>query len=155
MLQGALADIREAGATLVAISPQTSDQLPTLAERRAIEYPVLPDAGNAVAKHDGLVFTPAEAVTAQRASWGSRSTRATGIGPRRWPPQRRPSSGPTGRSASRLPLATTAGQAEWSLGDVTLVTTGPGPSAVARSLGSCRGLCALASNGAEATPLWR
>jgi hypothetical protein len=49
--------------TLVAISPQTPDQSLTLAERHAIEYPVLSDAGNAVAKQDGLLFTAAESVT--------------------------------------------------------------------------------------------
>ena len=57
MVQGALADIREAGATLVAIAPPTPDQSPTLAERHATEYPVLSDTGNAVAKQDGLMLT--------------------------------------------------------------------------------------------------
>jgi AhpC/TSA family len=107
VLQGALADIREAGATLVAMSPQTPDQSPTLAERHAIEYPVLPDAGNAVAKQDGLVFTPAEAVTDTTRKLRISPDACNGDGPTRCPPQRRPSSGPTGRSASRLPLATT------------------------------------------------
>ena len=61
--QGALADIRAAGATLVAISPQTPDQSLTLAEQRALEFPVLSDAGNEVARAYGLVFTSSEANT--------------------------------------------------------------------------------------------
>src|SRR6478609_4034505 len=61
--QGALADIREAGATLVAVSPQTPDQSLTLAEQHALEYPVLSDAGNVVAEQYGLVYRAAEAVT--------------------------------------------------------------------------------------------
>jgi len=61
--QGALADIRDAGATLVAVSPQTPDQSLTLAEQHALEYPVLSDAGNVVAAQYGLVYTVAEPVT--------------------------------------------------------------------------------------------
>src|SRR5262245_5479127 len=61
--QRALADIRATGATLVAVSPQTPDQSLTLAEQKALEYPVLSDAGNAVASKYGLVFTQSEAVT--------------------------------------------------------------------------------------------
>jgi peroxiredoxin len=62
--QAALADIRAAGATLVAVSPQTPDQSLTLAERHALEFPVLSDVGNAVARDHGLVFTQSEASTA-------------------------------------------------------------------------------------------
>ena len=61
--QGAAAQIREAGATLVAVSPQTPDHSMTLAERHALEYPVLSDAGNAVASRYGLTFTQAETIT--------------------------------------------------------------------------------------------
>ena len=62
--QSALADIRAAGATLVAVSPQTPDQSLSLAEQRALEFPVLSDAGNRVASEYGLVFTAgAEATT--------------------------------------------------------------------------------------------
>jgi peroxiredoxin len=62
--QAALADIRAAGAALVAVSPQTPDQSLTLAERHALEFPVLSDGGNAVARDYGLVFTQSDAVTA-------------------------------------------------------------------------------------------
>ena len=62
--QSALADIRAAGAQLVAISPQTPDQSLTFAEQKALEFPVLSDAGNAVAREYGLVFTQSEDSTA-------------------------------------------------------------------------------------------
>jgi peroxiredoxin len=58
-----LADIRATGATLVAVSPQTPDQSLTFAEQKALEFPVLSDAGNAVASKYGLVFTQSEAAT--------------------------------------------------------------------------------------------
>src|SRR5262249_55246511 len=61
--QSALADIRAAGAELVAVSPQTPDQSMTLAERHALEFAVLSDPGNAVAREYGLVFTQGEAAT--------------------------------------------------------------------------------------------
>src|SRR3954451_15586579 len=62
--QSALPAIRAAGAPLVAVSPQTPQQALTLAEQKALEFPVLSDAGNAVAGKYGLVFTQSEAVTA-------------------------------------------------------------------------------------------
>jgi peroxiredoxin len=61
--QGGLDDIRAAGATLVAVSPQTPDQSLTLAEQRSLEFPVLSDAGNRVAGEYGLVFTAGDAAT--------------------------------------------------------------------------------------------
>jgi peroxiredoxin len=61
--QAALDDIRSAGATLVAVSPQTPDQSLTLAERHALAFPVLTDPGNAVAREYGLVFRQSDAVT--------------------------------------------------------------------------------------------
>ena len=62
--QSALGDIRAAGAALVAVSPQTPDQSLTFAEQKALEFPVLSDVGNAVAREYGLVFTQSDAVTA-------------------------------------------------------------------------------------------
>jgi peroxiredoxin len=61
--QSALPEIRAAGASLVAVSPQTPDQSLTLAERHELAFPVLSDAGNAVARDYGLVFTQSEAAT--------------------------------------------------------------------------------------------
>lgn len=69
--QSALADIRAAGAALVAVSPQTPDQ----------------------------------SLTRQVGDVARRVQRGMGSGRR--PPQRRSWSAPTGRSASRLPVATT------------------------------------------------
>ena len=54
--QAALADIDSAGATLVAISPQTPDSSLTLAEQADLAFPVLSDVGNAVARSYGLVY---------------------------------------------------------------------------------------------------
>jgi len=62
--QSALAEIRAAGAELVAVSPQTPDQSLALAEQRALAFPVLSDAGNRVARAYGLVFRSSEAATA-------------------------------------------------------------------------------------------
>jgi peroxiredoxin len=62
--QSAVGDIRAVGADLVAVSPQTPDQSLTMAERHALEFPVLSDVGNAVARAYGLVFTQGEAATA-------------------------------------------------------------------------------------------
>jgi peroxiredoxin len=62
--QGALAEIRAAGAELVAVSPQTPDQSLTLAEQRALAFAVLSDAGNRVAREYGLVFTSSKEATA-------------------------------------------------------------------------------------------
>jgi peroxiredoxin len=61
--QGALDDITAAGASLVAISPQTPDSSLTQAERAGLEFHVLSDVGNQVAREYGLVFTQAETST--------------------------------------------------------------------------------------------
>jgi peroxiredoxin len=59
-LQRSLPRITELGANLVAISPQLPDGSLSLAERHALEFPVLSDVGNAVAKKYGIVFRLAE-----------------------------------------------------------------------------------------------
>jgi peroxiredoxin len=61
--QAALGDITAAGASLVAISPQTPDSSLTHAERAGLEFHVLSDVGNRVAREYGLVFTQAETST--------------------------------------------------------------------------------------------
>jgi peroxiredoxin len=61
--QAALGDITAAGASLVAISPQTPDSSLTQAERAGLEFHVLSDVGNRVAREYGLVFTQAETST--------------------------------------------------------------------------------------------
>ncbi|WP_412062474.1 peroxiredoxin-like family protein [Rubrivirga sp. IMCC45206] len=62
-LQDALPAITEAGARLVAISPQTPDATLSTAEKKALSFDVLSDVGNAVAREYGLVFeAPADLV---------------------------------------------------------------------------------------------
>jgi peroxiredoxin len=52
-----LRDLKQLGATLVAISPQMPDASLTLAQKHALDYPVLSDPGNHVARQFGIVFT--------------------------------------------------------------------------------------------------
>jgi peroxiredoxin len=56
-LQAELASIKTYRATLVAISPQTPDQSLTTQEKNELQFPVLSDIGNGVARQFGLVFT--------------------------------------------------------------------------------------------------
>jgi len=56
-LQRALPQIRELGASLVAISPQLPDNSLSTEERNHLEFPVLSDVGNIVARRFGIVFT--------------------------------------------------------------------------------------------------
>ena len=67
--QQALPDIVALGGRLLAISPQTPDASLDTAEKNALEFDVLSDAGNAVARRFGLVFTlPDELQAAMRAN---------------------------------------------------------------------------------------
>jgi peroxiredoxin len=54
--QRSLPRIRELGANLVAVSPELPDRSLTLVERHALEFPVLSDRENVVAKKYGIVF---------------------------------------------------------------------------------------------------
>ena len=54
-LQARLGDVHEAGGELVAISPEQPDSSLDTAEKNSLEFPVLSDAGNAVARQFGLV----------------------------------------------------------------------------------------------------
>lgn len=56
-LQDSLSVFRAVGATLVAISPNPPDSSMTAVERHDLEYPVLSDVDNSVARDFGLVFT--------------------------------------------------------------------------------------------------
>ena len=56
-LQLALPKFRALGASLIAISPQQPDHALSLSEKHALEYDVLFDAGNEVARAFGLAFT--------------------------------------------------------------------------------------------------
>jgi peroxiredoxin len=55
--QQALPDIEAAGATLIAVSPQTPDRSSSFAETQNLRFAVLSDRGNKVAHEYGLVFT--------------------------------------------------------------------------------------------------
>ncbi|MEM6621880.1 MAG: peroxiredoxin-like family protein [Pseudomonadota bacterium] len=55
--QQVLGEIRATGAELVAVSPEMPDQSWSLAEKLALEHPVLSDQGNQVARAYGLEFT--------------------------------------------------------------------------------------------------
>lgn len=52
----ALAQFQAYGATLVAVSPQTPDLTRLTAEEKDLHFPVLSDAGNAVARQYGLAY---------------------------------------------------------------------------------------------------
>lgn len=55
-LQASLEGFQGAGGTLVAISPNTPDTSMSVVERHQLEFPVLSDLGNEVARKFGLVF---------------------------------------------------------------------------------------------------
>jgi peroxiredoxin len=55
-LQQALPEITRLGATLVAVSPQTPDESLSTAEKNALAFPVLSDAGSATAKSFGIAY---------------------------------------------------------------------------------------------------
>jgi peroxiredoxin len=57
-----LPEMRALGASLVAVSPQTPDNSLTTVEKDKLEFPVLSDVGNAVARRYGLVFTLTESL---------------------------------------------------------------------------------------------
>jgi peroxiredoxin len=59
-LQLALPEIKRLGSQLVAISPQLPDQSLAMVEERGIDFEVLSDLGNRVAREFGLVFTMPE-----------------------------------------------------------------------------------------------
>ncbi len=54
--------IRELGATMVAVSPQTPDNSLTTVEKKGLTFPVVSDQGNAVARQYGLVWAFSEGV---------------------------------------------------------------------------------------------
>ena len=69
-LQARLDDIRAAGATLVAISPQTPDASLSTVEKAELTFPVLSDVGNELARKVGLVHRISPAVKELYDGWG-------------------------------------------------------------------------------------
>jgi peroxiredoxin len=59
-LQSILGDITRFGASLVAVSPQTPDESLSTAEKNALEFAVLSDAGSHAARGFGIAFDLAE-----------------------------------------------------------------------------------------------
>jgi peroxiredoxin len=68
--QAILPEIEQAGATLVAVSPQTPDHSLSAREKMELRFPVLSDSGNTVARAYGLVFTEASKVLSLRLELG-------------------------------------------------------------------------------------
>jgi peroxiredoxin len=62
--QEVLPAIRDAGATLVAISPELPDASLSTAEKNELAFRVLSDVGNSVARRYGLVFRVTDALRA-------------------------------------------------------------------------------------------
>lgn len=58
--QKILLQVRELGASLVAVSPETPDNSLSTKEKKELTFPVLSDVGNVVARHYGLVFALSE-----------------------------------------------------------------------------------------------
>jgi peroxiredoxin len=68
--QQVLPDIRSLGASMVAISPQTPDSTLATVEKDKLEFEVLSDVGNQVARRYGLVFRVGEAVRSTMKNFG-------------------------------------------------------------------------------------
>ena len=84
-LQLKLDDIKKAGATLVAISPEKPDNSLSTKEKNALEFPVLSDEGNGVAKQFGLVFTLPERLVSVYKEFGIDLEKQNGDGSHQLP----------------------------------------------------------------------
>jgi peroxiredoxin len=69
--QAALGQIRDLGADLLAISPQTPDYALTDVEKKQLTFPVLTDAGNRVAREYGLVFALSDVMRGLQTAFGN------------------------------------------------------------------------------------
>ena len=69
-LQAALPEIRALGARLIAISPELPDNSLSHAEKLALEFDVLTDRGNRVARDYGLIMTVHETLRPLYLEWG-------------------------------------------------------------------------------------
>ncbi|KJE20166.1 Peroxiredoxin [Frankia torreyi] len=76
--QAALGEIEAAGATLVAVSPQTPDNSLSFAEKEGLGFTVLSDPHNTVARTYGLVFRQADGSTAAQKTLGIDLAEANG-----------------------------------------------------------------------------
>ena len=73
-----MSKIEEQGASLVAISPQLPVQTADLMEKTNMEFEVLHDAGNKIARKFGLVFTLAEELRSVYSGFGINIPEANG-----------------------------------------------------------------------------
>ena len=69
--QQVLPEIHRLGAELAAISPQTPDYAIADVEKKQLEFPVLTDAHNTVARRYGLVFVLSDALKALQTAFGN------------------------------------------------------------------------------------
>jgi peroxiredoxin len=69
-LQLELPRIKELGATLITVSPQTPDNSLSTAEKLDLEFEVLSDAGNRVARQFGIVYQLPEDLRSVYAGFG-------------------------------------------------------------------------------------
>ena len=69
--QQVLPQIKELGASLIAISPQTPDHSLSMSEKHELAFPVLSDQGNQVARQFGLVYSVEEDIRTLFKSLGS------------------------------------------------------------------------------------
>ena len=69
--QQVLPQIKELGANLIAISPQTPDHSLSMSEKHELAFPVLSDQGNQVARQFGLVYSVEEDIRTLFKSLGS------------------------------------------------------------------------------------
>lgn len=77
-LQAVLADITAAGASLVAISPQTPDESLSTAEKADLHFNVLSDVGSDVSRRYGLVYTVDATMRDVLAGFGNDLTKING-----------------------------------------------------------------------------
>ena len=59
-LQNSVSEIKNAGANLIVVSPQLPEKSSEIKDQKGLEYPILFDEGNEVAKKFGIAFTLAE-----------------------------------------------------------------------------------------------
>ncbi len=69
-LQERLPEIKELGATLIGVSPETPDNSLSTVEKHQLEFDVLSDVGNKVIREYGLLFTVYEEVRPLYLEWG-------------------------------------------------------------------------------------
>ncbi len=65
-----LPEIQSLGATLIGVSPETPDNSLTTAEKHALEFEVLSDVGNIVARDYGLLTSVSEEMRPLYTEWG-------------------------------------------------------------------------------------